>query len=195
MRKQLLSGLAALGMLAFTTSAVSAEGTHTVKKGESLWEIGKEHSVPVLQLMEVNGLKSHEIHPGQAISLPEAEVSDAEKDLLAKLVEAEAKGESYAGKVAVATVVLNRVDSNEFPDSIKDVIYEVANGHYAFSPVQNGEIDNTPSDESRKAVDEALAFRGQGQGSLFFYNPDTSSSSWITSTDTTLTIGNHVFAK
>ncbi|WP_254871063.1 cell wall hydrolase [Bacillus sp. Marseille-Q1617] len=195
MRKQLLSGLAALGMLAFSTSAAAAEDAHTVKKGESLWEIGKENSVPVLQLMEANGLKSHEIHPGQSISLPETDISEEEKELLAKLVHAEAEGEPYSGKVAVATVVLNRVDSNEFPDSIKEVVYQVAQGHYAFSPVQNGEINNTASDESRNAVNEALAFRGQGQGSLFFYNPDTSTSSWITSTDTTMTIGNHVFAK
>jgi N-acetylmuramoyl-L-alanine amidase len=195
MKKHILSGLTALGMLAFSTSAAAAESVHTVKEGESLWEIGKENSVSVMELKEANGLKTHDIHPGQAISLPETDITEEEKELLAKLVHAEAEGEPYEGKVAVATVVLNRVDSNEFPDSIKDVVYEVASGHYAFSPVQNGEINNEPSEESRNAVDEALAFRGQGKGSLFFYNPDTSSSSWITSTDTTLTIGNHVFAK
>ncbi|OAT83262.1 peptidoglycan-binding protein [Bacillus sp. MKU004] len=195
MKKHIISGLAAISMLAFTSSAAAAEGVHTVKNGESLWDIGKANSVSVLDLMKENGLKSHEIHPGQTISLPERDVSEEDKALLAKLVQAEAKGEPYAGKVAVATVVLNRVDSDEFPDSVKEVVYEVSNGHYAFSPVQNGEINNSPSDESKKAVEEALAFRGQGQGSLFFYNPDTSSSSWITSTDTVLTIGNHVFAK
>ncbi|MCA1056640.1 cell wall hydrolase [Rossellomorea aquimaris] len=195
MRKYLKSGLAAIGMFVFCTTAAGAEGVHTVKQGETLWQISTNNAVSVLELMEKNDLKTSEIRPGQSLALPEADLSVKDRELLARLVHAEAKGEPYAGKVAVATVVLNRVDSNDFPDTLKDVIYQVANGHYAFSPVQNGQIYNTPSDESRKAVNEALAFKGQGKGSLFFYNPETSSSSWITSRDATLTIGNHVFAK
>ena len=75
-------------------------------------------------------------------------ISEEEKDLFARLVEAEAKGESYEGKVAVATVVLNRVDSPEFPNSITGVINEVVGKAYAFSPVQNGEINKPASDEA-----------------------------------------------
>lgn len=114
---------------------------------------------------------------------------------MAKLVHAEAKGEPYAGKVAVATVILNRLDKNDFPNTIKDVIYERVGGHYAFSPVQNGAINQSAGSEAMKAVNEAIAFRGQGQGSLYFYNPKTSTSKWIFSTDTTVTIGKHRFAK
>ncbi|MGM0753571.1 MAG: cell wall hydrolase [Bacillota bacterium] len=194
-KKSLLVGIAALSIVSFSTQTIAAEGVHTVENGESLWDIGKEQSVSVLQLKKENDLKSNEIHPGQTLIVPENEVTVEDRELLAKLVHAEAKGESYAGKVAVATVVLNRVDSTEFPDSIKEVIYQVANGHYAFSPVQNGEINQAPSQEARDAVQEALAFRGQGQGSLFFYNPVTSTSDWITSRETLLTIGKHRFAK
>jgi len=194
-KKSLLVGIATLSIVSFSTQTIAAKGVHTVENGESLWDIGKEKSVSVLQLKKVNDLKSNEIHPGQTLAIPENEVTNEDRELLAKLVHAEAKGEPYAGKVAVATVVLNRVDSTEFPGSIKEVIYQVANGHYAFSPVQNGEINQAPSQESRDAVQEALAFRGQGQGSLFFYNPVTSTSDWITNRDTLLTIGKHRFAK
>jgi N-acetylmuramoyl-L-alanine amidase len=114
---------------------------------------------------------------------------------LARLVHAEAKGEPYAGKVAVATVVLNRVDHPDFPNTVKDVIYEVSGGSYAFTPVQNGTINKPADAESYRAVNEALAFRGLGNGSLYFYNPDKISSSWVLSRNVTLTIGNHVFAK
>lgn len=194
-KKSLLAGIAAFSIVSFSTQTIAAKGVHTVENGESLWDIGKEKSVSVLQLKKENDLKSNEIHPGQTLALPENEVTVEDRELLAKLVHAEAKGEPYAGKVAVATVVLNRMDSTEFPNSIKEVIYQVANGHYAFSPVQNGEINQAPSQEARDAVQEALAFRGQGQGSLFFYNPVTSTSDWITNRDTLLTIGKHRFAK
>jgi N-acetylmuramoyl-L-alanine amidase len=115
--------------------------------------------------------------------------------LLARLVEAEAKGESYEGKVAVATVVLNRVDSPEFPDKVTDVINEVVGKSYAFSPVQNGEIRKPASDEAKEAVDEALTREDRLNGSIYFYNPDIATDDWIRSRDEVKTIGNHVFAK
>ncbi|MDX8342877.1 cell wall hydrolase [Rossellomorea sp. YZS02] len=194
-KKSFIIGIAALSFVTFSSQTFAAGEVHTVEKGESLWEIGKEKSVSVIQLKKENDLKSNEIYQGQSIVIPASDVTAEDRELLAKLVHAEAKGEPYAGKVAVATVVLNRVDSSEFPDSIKNVIYQVSNGHYAFSPVQNGQINQAPSQESRDAVDEALAFRGQGKGSLFFYNPVTSTSDWITSRETLLTIGKHRFAK
>ncbi|WP_306471838.1 cell wall hydrolase [Bacillus sp. AFS015802] len=194
-KKSLMIGIAALSFVTFSTQTFAAGAVHTVEKGESLWDIGKEKSVSVIQLKKKNDLKSNEIYPGQTIKIPENNITPEDRELLAKLVHAEAKGEPYAGKVAVATVVLNRVDSAEFPDTIKDVVYQVSNGYYAFSPVQNGEINQEPSQEAKDAVQEALAFRGQGKGSLFFYNPVTSTSDWITSRDTLLTIGKHRFAK
>ena len=194
-KKSFIIGIAALSFVTFSSQTFAAGEVHTVEKGESLWEIGKEKSVSVIQLKKENDLNSNEIYQGQSIVIPDSDVTAEDRELLAKLVHAEAKGEPYAGKVAVATVVLNRVDSSEFPDSIKNVIYQVSNGHYAFSPVQNGQINGAPSQESRDAVDEALAFRGQGKGSLFFYNPVTSTSDWITSRETLLTIGKHRFAK
>ncbi len=194
-KKGLITGVTALSIFSFAALPIQAKEAHSVQKGETLWDISKENSISVLELMKQNGLKSQIIYPGQTLDVPKKETTSKERELLAKLVNAEAKGEPYAGKVAVATVVLNRVSSDEFPNSIKDVIYDVEQGHYAFTPVQNGEIENAPTQEARDAVNEALAFRGQGKGSLFFYNPQTSTSEWITHRKTTITIGNHRFAK
>ncbi|RBN36035.1 peptidoglycan-binding protein, partial [Priestia megaterium] len=63
------------------------------------------------------------INANETLTIPNS-ISESDKELLARLVQAEAKGEPYAGKVAVATVVLNRVDSDSFPNSIHDVIYQ-----------------------------------------------------------------------
>ncbi|MFJ5717463.1 cell wall hydrolase [Neobacillus sp. NPDC093127] len=133
--------------------------------------------------------------PVKEPATPAVSISDKEKDLFARLVEAEAKGESYEGKVAVATVVLNRVESPQFPDTVTEVINEVVGHAYAFSPVQNGEINKPASEESTQAVDEALNREDTLNDSIFFYNPEIATDTWIRSRETVETIGNHVFAK
>lgn len=133
--------------------------------------------------------------PATEAAAPAVSISNEEKDLFARLVEAEAKGESYEGKVAVATVVLNRVDSPEFPNTVTDVINEVVGSAYAFSPVQNGEINNPASDESIRAVEEALTRQDRLNDSIYFYNPEIATDTWITTREVVKTIGNHVFAK
>jgi N-acetylmuramoyl-L-alanine amidase len=145
--------------------------------------------------MQANHATNSYLYGGQNIVIPNSTISVADKDLMARLVHAEAVGEPYAGKVAVATVILNRVSSADFPNSIRSVIYQISNGHYAFTPVQNGHINQPADAASKRAVNEALAFRGQGSGSLFFYNPRTAISKWILSRHVTVTIGNHRFAK
>ncbi|MEH7087015.1 cell wall hydrolase [Neobacillus drentensis] len=126
---------------------------------------------------------------------PAVTLSKKEKDLFARLVEAEAKGESYKGKVAVATVVLNRVDSPEFPDSVTGVIKQVVGDAYAFSPVQNGEINKPASAESKRAVEDALSREDRLNNSIYFYNPEIAEDEWIRTRTVVKTIGNHVFAK
>ncbi|WP_240468606.1 cell wall hydrolase [Gracilibacillus sp. YIM 98692] len=169
---------------------------YTVKSGDSLWKIAQKNGVSVNSLQNINNRNSSIIYPGEELIIPSA-ISSEDKELMARLVHAEAKGEPYAGKVAVATVILNRVDHDNFPNSVKGVVYETySNGaHYAFSPVKNGQINKAADAEAKQAVEEAVAYRGQGQGSTFFYNPDISESKWIFSRETTITIGNHVFAK
>lgn len=172
-----------------------AATTHTVKHGETFWNIAKRYGVPLKQLQKQNGKYTDVLFPGEKLVIPKTTISASEKDLLARLVHAEAKGEPYAGKVAVATIVLNRVDHPDFPDTIREVIYERSGGHYAFTPVQNGTINEPADREAYRAVEEAIAFRGLGNGSLYFYNPKTAKSNWLRSKQVTIIIGNHVFAK
>ncbi|MDQ0243902.1 N-acetylmuramoyl-L-alanine amidase [Bacillus fengqiuensis] len=193
-KKWVLALTAALTALIGQGTA-EASTIHEVHKGESLWILGQQYGVSINELKQANNKYGNIIHIGEKLTIPTAAFTSEEQALLEKLVEAEAKGEPFAGKVAVATVVLNRVDSSDFPDTIKEVIYEQTGGSYAFTPVQNGAIHNTPSNETKRAVAEAIATRGGGQESLFFYNPKTAQSDWIKTRPVTAVIGNHTFAK
>ena len=117
-------------------------------------------------------------------------VSAAQK-LLAKLVYAEARGESYKGQVAVAAVVLNRVSSSSFPNTISGVIYQTG----AFSCVSNGSINNTPNDTAVRAALDAMNGWDPTNGCLYYYNPGKTSDSWIRTRTVVTVIGNHYFAR
>lgn len=120
-------------------------------------------------------------------------ISGDDFDLLSRLVEAEAGIEPFEGKIAVANVILNRVESDQFPNTIEGVIYEAGQ----FQPVRNGHINKVPSEESKEAVRKALSVnRSLGGDSLYFYDPrysDESAKRWFDTLETTMTIGNHVF--
>jgi N-acetylmuramoyl-L-alanine amidase len=196
--KKLVLATGLLLSISFGASTIHSEAATTsyqVKTGDTYWKIASKFGVPVTNLKNTNHVTSNLLYAGNTIVIPNSSISDADKDLIAHLVNAEAKGEPYAGKVAVATVILNRVASPDFPSTVKEVVYQKSNGYFAFTPVQNGAINQVPDASSRAAVNEALAFRGQGKGSLFFYNPKTAVSKWIFSREVTVTIGNHRFAK
>ena len=109
--------------------------------------------------------------------------------LLAKLVYAEARGESYKGQVAVAAVVLNRVASSSFPNTVSGVIYQSG----AFSCVSNGSINNTPDSSCIRAALDALNGWDPTGGCLYYYNPATATDSWIRTRTTQTVIGRHHF--
>ena len=195
LKMTVLAIVASVSLFSFQTPSEAASTTHTVSTGESFWKVANRYGVSIRDLKAANNQTSNLIYAGQKLVIPNSFISAADKDLMARLVSAEAKGESYAGKVAVATVVLNRLSDPNFPNTVKGVIYQIESGHYAFTPVQNGAINQAADANSKKAVNEALAFRGQGKGSVYFYNPNTSTSKWIFSREVTTTIGNHRFAK
>ena len=119
----------------------------------------------------------------------------SEEDLywLSRLVEAEAGGEPFEGKVAVADTAINRKNSSDFPDSIKDVIFDTQFGTQ-YSPVDNGAIYNTPSQESIDAAKQALEGSDVAGDSMYFVNPTIAESTWIQSNRTYfMTIENHEF--
>ena len=195
-----LKSIMATMVLGIALLSASPAFAYTVKSGDTLYKISQAQGTTVDALKKANSLTSDTIRVGQNLAIPSTSsttVSASDKLLMAKLVHAEANGEPYAGKVAVATVVFNRVASPDFPNTIHNVIYETySNGKiYAFTPIQNGTINNTPDASDKQAVEDAIAFRGKGNGSLFYYNPKTSTSEWILSRKVTVVIGHHTFAK
>lgn len=126
---------------------------------------------------------------GMTLSSSGSSQSSSDLYLLAKCVYAEARGEPYTGQVAVAAVILNRVKSPSFPNTISGVIYQP----YAFTAVSDGQINLTPNSTAYKAAQDALNGWDPTYGCLYYYNPATATSSWIWSRQTVVTIGNHVF--
>lgn len=110
--------------------------------------------------------------------------------LLAKCIHAEARGEIYVGKVAVGAVILNRVASPDFPNTVYGVIYQP----WAFTAVHDGQINLEPNAESYQAAQDALSGWDPSYGSLYYYNPDVATSSWIWTRKVVTQIGKHVFA-
>ncbi|WP_353856750.1 cell wall hydrolase [Bacillus sp. Bos-x628] len=198
-----VAGVISLGM------AVPAFA-HEVNNGDTMSKIASSHSMTLKELAELNPAVQNLnlIFIGQTIITSKNENKSnrhtsvkvnkgikttsntgSEVDLLARLIRAEAQGESYSGKVAVGEVVINRVNSSQFPDSIRSVIYQSGQ----FSPISNGSI-NVPADsESLKAAHEALNAGSNVGDALYFYNPRTANNHWLDSKQTKAVIGNHKF--
>ncbi|MFW6306238.1 MAG: cell wall hydrolase [Bacillota bacterium] len=117
--------------------------------------------------------------------------SDSDVHLLARVIHGESRGEPYEGQVAVGAVVLNRVKSSHFPNTIRDVIYQAKQ----FSAVGDGQINLTPNSTSYKAAEDAMRGIDPSLGALFFYNPKKARTlDWLSTRKTTIIIGDHVFA-
>lgn len=112
-------------------------------------------------------------------------------NLLARVVYGEARGEPYTGQVAVAAVVLNRVKSSKFPNTISGVVYQRG----AFDAVADGQINMTPDTTAKKAAQDALNGWDPSYGAIYYFNPSTATNKWIWSRPMTVTIGKHRFCK
>ena len=123
-------------------------------------------------------------------SVSAASYNESETYLLGRLVHGEARGEPYVGKVAVAAVVLNRVKSPSFPNTISGVIYQSG----AFDAVSDGQINLTPDEDSLRAARDALNGWDPTGGCLYYYIPATATNGWIWSRIVQLSIGKHNFA-
>ena len=117
-------------------------------------------------------------------------LSSSDLTLLARCVYGESRGEPYTGQVAVAAVVLNRVRSSKFPNTIYGVIYQSG----AFTAVSDGQINLTPNESAYNAARDAANGWDPTGGCLYYYNPATATSSWIWSLTVHIKIGKHNFA-
>jgi N-acetylmuramoyl-L-alanine amidase len=111
--------------------------------------------------------------------------------LMANAVYGESRGEPYIGQVAVAAVILNRVQSASFPNTVAGVIYEPG----AFTAVADGQINLTPNETAKKAVLDAVNGWDPTGSAIYYFNPDTATSSWIWSRPQIKKIGKHIFCK
>jgi len=114
-----------------------------------------------------------------------------ETNLLARCVNAEARGEPYVGQVAVAAVILNRISDPAFPKTIADIVYQPQ----AFSSVADGQINLPPSADALRAAQEAVSGSDPSKGAVFFFNPDKTSNKYIWSRPQIIKIGHHIFTK
>ena len=173
--------------------------------GEVDGVFGQETYDAVVYFQKKNGLKADGVAGsatleamGIVASAPKAVAASAsaassyasDVELLARLINGEARGEPYVGMVAVGAVVLNRVRSSRFPNTIAGVIYQAG----AFDAVADGQINLTPSEQCRRAARDALNGWDPTGGCLYYYNPATATSKWIWTREVRLNIGDHSFA-
>lgn len=185
---------------------------YTVKSGDTMYLIAKKYGVPLDSLIKANNGLSDLIYPGQKIIIPAGGNSTttqstttsrgssrpvipytaSELDLLARLVRAEAENQPYKAKVAVAAVVVNRVKSPEFANTISGVIYEKISGYYQFTPVENGWINRPATQECIQAAKDALYGADPSNGALFYFD-DSATNKWLWSKPIRAWIGNMVY--
>lgn len=189
--KKLQTALKEQGFYFGKIDGIYGNGTYNaVKKMQKAYGlycdgIAGAKTLSALRITTQQGSSSGQNTTGGAGSYTSSEVY-----LLAKCIYAEARGESYTGKVAVGAVILNRVKSSKFPNTISGVIYQPG----AFTAVSDGQINLSPNDECMRAAKDAINGWDPTYGCIYYYNPAKATSQWIWSTQTVTTIGSHVFS-
>jgi len=112
-------------------------------------------------------------------------------NLLSRVIYGESRGEPYSGQVAVGAVVMNRVKSSAFPNTIAGVVYQ--NG--AFDAVSDGQVNMSPDSTAKKAAQDAINGWDPSYGAIYYFNPSTATNKWIWSRPVTVVIGKHRFCK
>ncbi len=188
--------------------------TYTVKAGDSIYLIAKKYGLTVSALRTANNIWSNTIYPGQQLVLPGIKSSantaapsvssssntsgsvisytESDLDLLSRLIMAEAGNQPYSAKVGVGAVVINRVKSQEFPNTISGVIYERDNSYYQFTPVENGYIYKPADSDAIKAAYDALHGSDPTHGALYYFD-DSATNKWLWSKPLAARIGRMVY--
>ena len=130
------------------------------------------------------------LNRGQSSSASSSSYTSSDLYVLAKAIYAEGRGESYTGQVAIGAVIMNRVRSSQFPNTIAGVVYQKG----AFTAVADGQINLEPNETAYNAAKDAMNGWDPTYGCLYYYNPAVATSAWIFNRKTVTVIGKHVFA-
>ncbi|MEG0873811.1 MAG: LysM peptidoglycan-binding domain-containing protein [Clostridiales bacterium] len=198
----------------------TVNANYTVKYGDSLYKIAQAYGTTVSTLIGDNGMVAERIYVGQQIYVPQKaeavtpktqtktattennyvaenqnanplSLSDEEIYMMAKMIYGEARGESYQGQVAVGAVILNRIKSSSFPNTMEGVLFQ----NKQFSAVGDGQYYLSPNDSALKAAREAAKGADPTYGSTFYWNPvKAPNNSFLNAKPIITTIGSHVFA-
>lgn len=164
---------------------------NTHNNSNLLQEMNSTYSVVNIGYTSENNENSSEVLEVFNHNAKQLYITGEDIDLMARLVSAESIGEPYSGKVAVASVVLNRTVNSTFPNTIKGVIFQ----KNAFSCVKNGQIRAVPNQDCYNAVYDAIKGNDPTNDALYFYNPSTATCNWMKQTPKVneKTIGHHTF--
>jgi len=182
--------------------------TYKVVSGDTLYSIAKKYSITLDKIRIANNKWSNTIYPGEVLNIPITSTSGqvvpqstsgviaystSDVDLLARLITAEAGGQSYNAMLSVGAVVVNRVQSSLFPNNISGVINERSYGYYQFTPVLNGMINKPASQAAINAAYAVLKGTDPTNGALYFYD-NTVTNTWLTSKPVAISVGKLTFA-
>ncbi|AFQ46394.1 spore cortex-lytic enzyme [Desulfosporosinus meridiei] len=171
----------------------TVDGKYGSKTEAAIQRFQKEHGLRVDGLAGTQTIKELIRLTGQSTNASGKAVGykNIDTNLLARTVNAEARGEPYIGQVAVAAVILNRIADPAFPKTVADIVYQPR----AFSSVDDGQINLAPSASAIRAAQEAVNGSDPSGGALFFFNPAKTSNKYIWSRPQIKQIGNHIFTK
>ena len=169
----------------------SVDGIYGSKTVEAVKYFQKKNGLTADGIAGEKTLKAMGIYNNSTSNSSGGSSSSSDVNLLSRLVYAEARGETYSGQVAVAAVVLNRVRSSSFPNTVAGVIYQSG----AFDGVSDGQINLTPDSTAKKAAQDALNGWDPSYGAIYYFNPNTATNKWIWSRPMTVVIGKHRFCK
>ncbi len=202
LKNRIIKGLVTLTVLcagAMASASPAMAWNYRIENGDSLFKLSRQFGTKVNTLQKNNGLQSDLILAGKTLWIPDAEAKPIQNSrgqnalyLLARLISGEAQGESYQGQVAVGAVIMNRLNSKDFPNTVAENVYQKGE----FESVSNGQIWGTLTTSALKAAKAAISGEDPTGGALYFYNPDKvhSKTNWIWSRQVTGRIGLHVFA-
>ena len=192
-----LAGYSTINKLKDITNTGNNNNIYYVQSGDTLSGIAHKFDVSLNKLKFWNNINSNYIYVGQKLKIKQSvsqvaaqNLSTKDLNLLTRAVYSEARGENLEGQVAVAAVILNRIEDERFPDTIKGVVFQP----WAFTAVHDGQFWLTPNNDAQKAVKLALQGWDPTAGATFYYNPAKVTSHWIYTRPIITKIGRHYFA-